>query len=111
MPPAVPPVSTELVDVDPCAVPCVGVGVPAGRQSQIGLPVVGATAKLVVVQRVEPPKILGPLAWGTTDGRAILFRVHETTGRELQAALDAGEEPTAIVAPEQVVALDIVVLR
>jgi hypothetical protein len=65
----------------------------------------------VTVQRVDPPRIVGPLAWGTTHERTIAFRVNATAGRELQAALDAGEEPIAIVEPEQVVATDIDILR
>lgn len=102
---------TERDDFDPCGAPCLGVGRAAGRDSRPALPGVATGATFVNVQRVQPARIIPPLAWGTADGRTIAFRVDETAGRELQAALAAGESPTAIVEPEQVVAADIDLVR
>jgi hypothetical protein len=109
--PAVPAEVSELIDVDPFSVPCLGLGAPPLRRSPTAMPGMSSAAKIVKVQRVEPPPIVGPLAWGTTEERTIVFRVDATAGRELQVALDAGEEPTAIVEPEQIVGMDIDVLR
>jgi hypothetical protein len=109
--PAVPSNATELIDVDPFSVPCMGVGAPPAHQSRAALPGMSSGAETVRVQRVDPPQTVGPLAWGTTGERTIVFRVDARAERELQAALDAGEEPTAIVEPEQVVGMDIDVLR
>ncbi len=109
--PVVPAEVSELIDVDPFSVPCVGLGAPPLRPSRTAVPGMSSAAKIVKVQRVEPPHLVGPLAWGTTEERTIVFRVDATAGREIQVALDAGEEPTAIVEPDQIVGMDIDVLR
>jgi hypothetical protein len=94
----------ELVNLDPCGVPLIeGLVRPARYAPLPGLP---ATARLATVQRIEPPVLVDRLVWGESDGQAILFRVDDATMCEMEAALAAGEEPTAIVEPCQIVSQD-----
>ncbi|HEX4896819.1 MAG TPA: hypothetical protein VFV53_00510 [Candidatus Limnocylindrales bacterium] len=109
--PVAPSNATELFETDPFSVPCIGLGAPPTHPSGTALPGMPAGATTVSVLRVDPPRIVGPLARGATDDRTIVFPIDATAGRELQAALDAGEEPIAIVEPEQVVATDIDIVR
>lgn len=98
----------DPVDLDPCGVPIAQVspGVAARRRTA-PLPGLVPHAVLAMVQRVDPPRASQPLVWGCAQGRTVLFQVDDATCRDLQAALDAGEEPSAIIEPDQIVALDI----
>lgn len=101
-----------VVELDPCGVPCLervlgAVGAlrpdpPAG---------IGPRTLLVRVQGVEPPRELPTLVWGVADGTRYLFAVDARKGRELQVALDAGDEPSAIVEPDAIVAADVEPVR
>lgn len=95
---------TELVDLDPCGAP-EAVPLARPRRRRI-LPGLAPRSVLASVQHVEPPRTVEPLVWGVVDGRTIVFRVDPTSGSELLAALEAGEEPSAIVEPCQIVAID-----
>ena len=95
----------ELVNLDPCGVPFTGG--PAGTASYAPLPGLPAKTLVATVQRIEPARWVAPLVWAVADGQTILFRADDLTVRELEAALAAGEEPTAIVEPCQIVSLDV----
>ena len=95
----------ELVNLDPCGVPLV-VG-PAGAASYAPMPGLSAKTLIARVQRIEPARYVEPLVWAVAEGQTILFRVDDVTLREMATALAAGEEPTAIVEPCQIVSRDI----
>ena len=98
----------DLVNLDPCGVPLLETDPGrASRGRAASLPGLAPHALLAMVERVDPPRASQPLVWGCAQGRTILFQVDDATCRELQAALDAGEKPSAIVELGQIVALDI----
>jgi hypothetical protein len=95
----------ELVNLDPCGAPLTE---GPGRTSSDGtLPGLPAEALLATVQLIDPPRRLEPLVWGVAGGRTMVFRADDATIREMQSALAAGDEPTAIVQPCQIVSLDL----
>ena len=91
--------------LDPCGVPFADG--PAGPASYAPLPGLSNQALIATVQRIEPARYVEPLVWAIADGQTILFRVDDATLREMTAALAAGEAPTAIVEPCQIVSRDI----
>lgn len=95
----------EMANLDPCGVPLADE--PTRPAGDAPLPGLAAKALLVTVQRIEPPRHVEPLVWGVADGQTIVFRVDDSTVREMETALAAGEEPTAIVEPCQIVSLDL----
>lgn len=98
----------ELVNLDPCGVPVLEGSSHVAAQGRMSrLPGLAPHAFLAMVQRVEPPRMDPPLVWGCAEGRTILFRVDDATCRELETALDAGEEPSVIVEPDQIIGLDV----
>ena len=95
----------ELVNLGPSGVPLAeALSCPATYAPLLGIP---AEAVIATVQRMEPPRPVEPLVWAVAEGRTILFRVDDATFREMQAALAAGERPTAIVEPCQIVSIDL----
>ena len=116
------PTKTHPIELDPSGVPlaeappgAVRPGPneqrPASHERPAGSdePPAGLARNAILVQvtRVDPRRMSDALVWGLAGGRTILFQVDEVSGRELQAALDAGEEPSAIAEPSQILALEI----
>ena len=95
----------ELVNLDPCGVPLAAA--PADAPGHAPVPGLSASALIATVQRIEPGRPVEPLVWAVADGQTILFRVDDLTLHEMDAALAAGEEPTAIVEPCQIISRDI----
>jgi hypothetical protein len=58
---------------------------------------------LVRVAGVAAEDVAGTLLWGSADDRSILFVTDPATADELLEALDADEEPVAVVEPRQVI--------
>ena len=79
----------------------------AGHRSKVTLPGLPWASIVARVQAVEPPRTRARLAWGIADGRTVLFEVDDVTAGEFRARLETGEQPTAIVEPVQIVAMDL----
>ncbi len=93
---------------DPSGVPCVDVD--AGRRSTArhrrpahGLPGLPPTSRIATVMEVVPQEVGDWLVWGCVEGRPLMFTVEAVAAAEMAHALAAGEAPTAIVEPGQVV--------
>lgn len=87
----------EVDRLDPAGVSCLDHVAP-GPAALPGLP---PGAVLVTVERVVDAS--GSWAvWGCLEGRPLLFSVDALVGAELMAATEAGERPTAIVEPAQI---------
>ena len=97
---------TERRTLDPGGVQAVDVA-RTERSRDVPLPGLSPDAVLAFVHRIEPPWPVAPLAWGVADGLTIVFRIDEETAAALREALEAGEEPSAIVEPDQVVAMEV----
>ena len=93
-------------DLDPSGVPSLDRPISAHRRRRVPrLTGLAPGSAIALVQLVDPPRRDRPWIWGLVDGgRTILFQVDEATARDLQAASDAGEEPSVIVEPAQIVA-------
>lgn len=102
---------TSFFDLDACGVPCSAVSAEREPPTDSPLPGLDPGAVMAEVQRVQLPRPERALVWGSTNGRTILFDVDERMGLELQAALEEGDEPIAIIAPEQIIAAELELVR
>jgi hypothetical protein len=79
----------------------------AGHRRKAALPGLPRASIVARVQAVEPPRSRARLAWGIADGKTLLFEVDDVTAGEFRARLETGDQPTAIVEPVQIVAMDL----
>jgi len=93
--------SITLTELDPCGVPLDRPSHPATPDQLSHLPGVTHAAVLAQVESVEGPWRETAIVWGRAAGESLVFTVDAVTGLEMRAALEAGEEPTAIVEPDQ----------
>ncbi len=92
---------------DPSGIPCVGA--VAGRSASAArrrrshpLPGLPPTIHVASVMEVIPREAGDWLVWGCVDARPMLFAVEPASAAEMAHAVAAGEHPTAIVEPAQV---------
>ena len=97
----------QLLELDPSGIPLEASTSIEDRPSRLAVPGLDRAAIVARVQGVEPARRCPGLAWGIADGRALLFEVDDETARDFRATLEAGDEPTAIVEPGQIVGMDL----
>ena len=98
---------SRLLELDPSGIPLDSSMSIPGHASKLTVPGLDRAAIVARVQDVEPARSGIRLAWGIADGRAVLFEVDDDTARDFRASLEAGDEPTAIVEPGQILGMDL----
>ncbi|HEY6058502.1 MAG TPA: hypothetical protein VIV06_10745 [Candidatus Limnocylindrales bacterium] len=94
---------------DPSGIPCADTEYvespvePISSSTRPALPGISETSYIASVEEVVPQECGDWLVWGSVGSRPVLFSLDASSATEMMSSVHAGEAPTAIIEPWQLV--------